>query len=97
MDYTLVSPQPRGQITLPVKLRKKYGIKPGVQVIVEDLGDKIALRPLTNPLVIMPKYSREEINDRLSKITKARKVLWTEEDDKQLAMLRKKDNQYLNW
>jgi AbrB family looped-hinge helix DNA binding protein len=37
----------KGQIVIPAKLRKKYGIKNGTKIIVTDLGDVITLKPVT--------------------------------------------------
>jgi AbrB family looped-hinge helix DNA binding protein len=37
----------KGQIVIPVKLRRKYGIKEGTKIIVMDTGDEIVLRPIT--------------------------------------------------
>jgi AbrB family looped-hinge helix DNA binding protein len=35
----------RGQITLPVKVRKRLGIQSGGVVILEDKGNEVLLRP----------------------------------------------------
>jgi len=35
----------RGQITLPVALRKRFGIKSGDVVILEEHGNEIVLKP----------------------------------------------------
>ncbi|MBN1452189.1 MAG: AbrB/MazE/SpoVT family DNA-binding domain-containing protein [Anaerolineales bacterium] len=37
----------KGQIVIPVELRRKYGIKEGTKIIVMDAGDEIVLRPIT--------------------------------------------------
>ncbi|HEX2696942.1 MAG TPA: AbrB/MazE/SpoVT family DNA-binding domain-containing protein [Anaerolineales bacterium] len=37
----------KGQIVIPAKLRKKYGIKNGTKIIVLDNGDSITLKPVT--------------------------------------------------
>ncbi len=44
MSETLVVSS-RGQITLPVALRKRLGIKSGGVVIVENRGNEIVLKP----------------------------------------------------
>jgi len=36
----------KGQIVIPVKLRKRYGLKKGDQFIVEDRNGLFVLRPL---------------------------------------------------
>ncbi len=45
--YTTV----KGQIVIPVKLRRKYGIKEGTKVIWRDTGDGIILRPITDQYI----------------------------------------------
>ena len=37
----------KGQIVIPVALRRKYGIKNGTKIIVTDVGDAIVLKPVT--------------------------------------------------
>jgi len=37
----------KGQIVIPAKLRRKYGIKKGTKIIVTDVGDAIILKPVT--------------------------------------------------
>jgi len=37
----------KGQIVIPVTLRRKYGIKTGTKIIVTDIGDAIVLKPVT--------------------------------------------------
>jgi len=37
----------KGQIVIPVELRRKYGIVEGTKIIVVDTGDEIVLRPIT--------------------------------------------------
>ena len=37
----------KGQIVIPAKLRKKYGIKEGTKIIVTDNGEAIILKPIT--------------------------------------------------
>jgi AbrB family looped-hinge helix DNA binding protein len=37
----------KGQIVIPVSLRRKYGIKNGTKIIVIDNGDSITLKPVT--------------------------------------------------
>jgi AbrB family looped-hinge helix DNA binding protein len=34
----------KGQITVPIALRRKYGIKEGMKMIVEDSGSSIVLK-----------------------------------------------------
>lgn len=37
----------RGRIVIPVTLRRKYGIKEGTRIFIEDNGDSIVLKPIT--------------------------------------------------
>lgn len=37
----------KGQIVIPVELRRKYGITQGTKIVVIDNGDEIVLRPVT--------------------------------------------------
>ena len=37
----------KGQIVIPTVLRRKYGIKNGTRIIVEDIGNAIVLKPVT--------------------------------------------------
>jgi len=38
----------KGQVTIPVRLRKKYGIRAGSHLQVEDTDDGILLKPRTS-------------------------------------------------
>jgi AbrB family looped-hinge helix DNA binding protein len=38
----------KGQIVIPVELRRKYGITEGTKIIIVDNGDEIILRPITH-------------------------------------------------
>jgi AbrB family looped-hinge helix DNA binding protein len=37
----------KGQILIPIQLRKKYGLKTGARVVVSEDGDGIKLTPVT--------------------------------------------------
>ena len=37
----------KGQLVIPVALRRKYHIKPGTRVQIYDEGDKIVIQPIT--------------------------------------------------
>lgn len=65
----------RGQITLPAALRKRFGIKSGDLLILEDRGHEIVLIPVIVPEVQC--YSNEQIAewdaaDRLSERDRTR-------------------------
>ena len=101
MNYVLVVPQPRGQITLPKRLRDKFGIRPGVPVRVTDERGGITIRSMVGDgQTILPRISREEYAKRLEEFEKSKMVLWTKEDDKHMKLLRKKDGErakLLDW
>jgi len=42
----VVSVTRKGQVTFPIALRRKYGIREGMKMIVEDSGSGIALKPI---------------------------------------------------
>ena len=37
----------KGQIVIPAKLRRKYGIKEGTKIVISEAEDAIMLKPLT--------------------------------------------------
>jgi len=37
----------KGQIVIPVSLRRKYGIREGTRIVILDNGDSIILKPMT--------------------------------------------------
>lgn len=49
----------RGQITLPVEMRRHLGIEPGGAVIVEDCGGELRLKPAA--VLEVELYSDEDI------------------------------------
>ena len=49
----------RGQITLPVKVRKRLGIQSGGVVILEEKGSELLLRPAA--VIEVETYSEEDI------------------------------------
>jgi len=38
----------KGQIVIPVELRRKYGITPKTRIMILDNGNEIVLRPITD-------------------------------------------------
>ena len=41
----------KGQIVIPSKLRRKFGIKPGTQVFIYDRDEEIVIRPITDEYI----------------------------------------------
>lgn len=41
----------KGQIVIPSKLRRKYGIKPGTRIEIWDDGSRIVLQPITREFI----------------------------------------------
>jgi len=67
----------RGQITLPAVVRKRFGLKGGDVVILEDRGNELVLRPGT--VVEIELYTDEQIaewdaDDTLSEDERSRIV-----------------------
>jgi len=44
----LLTVSPKGWVVIPVEFRRKYGIKPGVQLRAVDYGGVLALLPALN-------------------------------------------------
>lgn len=51
----------RGQVTLPVALRKRTGIKEGSPVIIEDRGNELVLKPAV--VLEIEMYSSRQISE----------------------------------
>lgn len=51
----------RGQVTLPVALRKRTGIKEGSALIIEDRGNELVLKPAV--VLEIEMYSGRQIAD----------------------------------
>ena len=49
MDKSVVTA--KGQVVIPSRLRRKYGIKKGTQVSVYERGGEIILQPLTDEFI----------------------------------------------
>jgi AbrB family looped-hinge helix DNA binding protein len=41
----------KGQIVIPARLRKKYGIRPGTWIEIWDEGTRIVLQPITRGFI----------------------------------------------
>ncbi len=65
MNYILAIPQPKGQITLPKKLRDKYGIKPGVPVKISDAKGAILVEPVRILPYPVRQYTTSEVGEFL--------------------------------
>ncbi len=62
----------KGQVTIPVELRRKYGITEGMKVDVVDSPTGVLLRPVPDMEklagVDKGKYSHSEMSDRLDRL-----------------------------
>ncbi len=73
MSDQLVTVARKGQVTIPVEQRRKYGIREGMKLLVSDKGDTgILLTPVT-PLADLAgvdagKMTVEEMKKRLDKM-----------------------------
>lgn len=56
----------RGQTTIPVEFRRRHRIEEGSQLIIEDRGDSMILRPVTR---------LEDLGGFLSKTTTTERML----------------------
>lgn len=65
-EKTLVVSE-RGQITLPAGIRKRFGLRPGGMVTLEERRGELVLKPAA--IVELQIYSEEEV------------VRWNEEDE----------------
>ncbi|MEM2971969.1 MAG: AbrB/MazE/SpoVT family DNA-binding domain-containing protein [Candidatus Bathyarchaeia archaeon] len=67
-----VSVTRKGQITIPVKYRRKYGINEGTKMLVDDDGKGIFLRPLIHleeqAGIDAGKYNTEELKKSLDRV-----------------------------
>ena len=41
----------KGQVVIPSKLRRKFGIKKGTQVFLFERGDEIVIKPITDEYI----------------------------------------------
>lgn len=41
----------KGQIVIPVEIRRRYGIREGTRLLITDDGEKIILRPITKEYI----------------------------------------------
>jgi AbrB family looped-hinge helix DNA binding protein len=42
----------KGQVVIPVELRRKYGLEPGTVIHLIDTGEGILLKPVTEQMVL---------------------------------------------
>ena len=100
---TMVTLQPRGQITLPKKYRDYWGVTGGAILKTSLKGDQMIVEPFEDKdetIVIKPTISRQEYLKALEKIAKSGQVLWTKDDDRRRAQSLKKETEKwkrLNW
>lgn len=63
----------RGQTTIPIEFRRRHRIEEGSQVIIEDRGDAMVIRPV-------PRL--EDLGGFLSKTTTAKRLLKIPEESR---------------
>ena len=74
----------KGQIVIPKKEREKVGIKPGLPVVVQAVGDHIEIRPLPeNPVDYFcgifkggPSLTRALLQDPQEEMNREKKGRW---------------------
>lgn len=75
----------KGQIVIPVKLRKKYGIEAGTTIHVEDKDGEIVLKPITAEYIrglrgmLKPKKGQKSALDILKEERKKDRIKEDEE------------------
>lgn len=73
----------RGQITIPIEMRKKLGLQPKAIVTIK-LTD-------SNDLLISPMTKKKEtLREFLESMANDKRVYWTDNDSKRLKRIRKK-------
>lgn len=90
MNYMITTLLPRGQVTIPKKLREIYGFVPG-PVMVVDGGDGVSIKPWIEGRRVRPKISKTEHLRRLKRHTG---VYWTKADDEALKALEVKEKKW---
>ncbi|NJD76023.1 MAG: AbrB/MazE/SpoVT family DNA-binding domain-containing protein [Candidatus Methanoperedens sp.] len=74
----------KGQVVIPAKLRKKYGLKDGEKLIIEDEGSYIKIIPKTTDLTTLcgilkgqldPKAVRKQIEEMRKDDEKREKLI----------------------
>jgi len=58
----------KGQTTVPVRLRRKYGISEGTRLEVEDTGEGILLRKAKSTLELMGSGARSASVDEMKRL-----------------------------
>ena len=62
----------KGQVTIPVSLRKKYGIQEGTKMEVTDASDGVLLKPIPGLRdwagADVGKYSYSEMTEKLDRL-----------------------------
>jgi len=72
MAYLISSPTSKGQVTIPAKIRSKFGIDPKSLLQFSEENGKIVITPLKIQKSVLREYSKREIDnfletDKLSK------------------------------
>ena len=74
MNYNILTVSTKGQISIPIDIRKKLGIEEGTKISIYCYENNIILKPI-------PKLSKEEIEEEFRKEQEwAKEVGLTEED-----------------
>ena len=90
-EYTsVVKPMARGQITLPIQMRKVLGITPETWLWVKLEKRKILIEPLEKQPADFRKFTQA-----LRKIAKSRKAYWAKSDSSLLKRMRTKSRKRL--
>jgi len=85
----IVKPMERGQITIPINIRKKLNITPKTWLWVKLVQDRILIEP------VLEKALPSSFSSYLNKSASDSKVYWTKQDSSALEKTRKKASQRL--
>ena len=85
----IVKPMERGQITIPINIRKKLNITPKTWLWIKLVQDRILIEP------VLEKTLPSSLSSYLNKSASDSKVYWTKQDSSVLEKVRKKSSQRL--
>lgn len=79
MNFVTVTPNSKGQITIPVQLREKYGIREGMPLLINDKDGAIELKFIKH--IETEDVWDEERRKKLLELAKKLKGSWADDKD----------------
>jgi bifunctional DNA-binding transcriptional regulator/antitoxin component of YhaV-PrlF toxin-antitoxin module len=80
----IVQPMQRGQITIPIQIKKKLNFNPDTWLWVRLVKDKILIEP------VKEKENTEDLSEFLIKHASDKQVYWTQKDEQALEKVEQK-------